>query len=99
VPPARLGFRHAGHMVTCARGTHFPAAPDLSAIDCNDPPFADTVRNGYRQRWQDLLSRRFLATSRPGWLGWYQRYVLAPTFVDHLPEHYRRAFEKPDMGE
>lgn len=96
VPPAGLGFRHAGHMVTCARGSCFPATPDLSAIDCNDPPFADTVRNGYRQRWRDLLSRKFLATSRTGWLGWYQRYALAPTFVDHLPEHYRRAFERPD---
>jgi hypothetical protein len=99
VPPARLGFRHAGHMITCARGAHFLATPELSAIDCNDPPFADTVRSGYRQRWKDLLRREFLTTSQTGWLGWYLRYVLEPNFVDHLPEHYRRAFEQPDAGE
>jgi len=97
VPPSRFGFRHAGRMIVCPRGAYF--GPDLvpSAIDCDDPPFAETVRNGYRQRWRDLLTGSFPASSRKGWLGWYQRYILPPTIVDHLPERYRKAFERADL--
>jgi triacylglycerol lipase len=98
VPPAGLGFHHAGRMISCARGACFTGDAALSPIDCNDPPFADTVANGYRQRWQDLRNGRFPATSRKGWLGWYQKYMLPPTIADHLPEHYRKAFETPEQS-
>jgi pimeloyl-ACP methyl ester carboxylesterase len=93
VPPSRFGFRHAGRMVACPRGASFSATLNLSAIDSDDPPFADTLRNGYRQRWQDLLTGNFPSSTRKGWLGWYQRYILPPTIADHLPERYRKAFE------
>jgi triacylglycerol lipase len=93
VPPSRLGFRHAGRMLACARGASFADDPILSPMDNDDPPFADTLRNGYRQRWRDLVTGNFPASSRKGWLGWYQRYILPPTIADHLPERYRKAFE------
>jgi hypothetical protein len=95
VPPSRFGFRHAGRMMACPRGACF-AGTALSNIDSDDPPFADTIRNGYRQRWRDLLTGSFPASSRKGWLGWYQRYILPPTIADHLPERYRKAFETAD---
>jgi triacylglycerol lipase len=97
VPPSRFGFRHAGRMMNCPRGKCFAADTALSAIDNDDPPFADTFRNGYRQRWRDLLTGSFPASSRKGWLGWYQRYILPPTIADHLPERYRKAFEAAEQ--
>ena len=63
--------------------------------DCDDPPFLDTVKRGVRQRFLDFATGSFLPSSRDGWLGHYQKYVLPPPFTDHLPERYRRAFE-PD---
>jgi hypothetical protein len=93
VPPSRFGFRHAGRMMACPRGAGFAADTALSGVDNDDPPFADTFRDGYRQRWRDLLTGSFPASSRKGWLGWYQRYILPPTIADHLPERYRKAFE------
>jgi hypothetical protein len=96
VPPSRFGFRHAGRMMACSRGACFAGAA-LSTMDSDDPPFADTIRNGYRQRWQDMLTGSFPSSSRKGWLGWYQRYILPPTIADHLPERYRKAFETADQ--
>lgn len=97
VPPTRLGFRHVGRLIVCPRGGCFTDKLALSDIDNDDPPFADTFTNGYRQRWRDLLTGNFPASSRKGWLGWYQRYILPPTIVDHLPERYRKAFEAADL--
>ncbi len=97
VPPTRLGFRHAGRMLVCPRGASFTGQSSLSGLDNDDPPFAGTFTNGYRQRWQDLLTGNFPASSRKGWLGWYQRYILPPTITDHLPERYRKAFEVSDQ--
>lgn len=99
VPPSRLGFRHSGRMIACPRGAGFAADGPLSAVDCDDPPFAEIFRNGYRQRWHDLVTGSFPASSRKGWLGWYQRYILPPTIADHLPERYRRAFEMESPAE
>jgi len=93
VPPTPFGFRHAGRMIACERGTCFASDPHLSATDNNDPPFGGTIRNAYRQRWRDVVTGDFPASSRRGWLGWYQRYILPPAIADHLPERYRRAFE------
>lgn len=98
VPPSGLGFRHAGRMIACARGSAFTMNTVPSAPDCDDPPFTETVRNGYRQRWRDLVTGNFPASSRKGWLGWYQRYILPPTIADHLPERYRTAFETADQA-
>ncbi|MDT3685856.1 MAG: lipase family protein [Pseudorhodoplanes sp.] len=97
VPPSRFGFRHAGRMIACPRGACFTAGLAVSAVDSDDPLFANTLRNGYRQRWQDLLTGNFPVSARKGWLGWYQRYILPPTIADHLPERYRRAFETADQ--
>lgn len=96
VPPSQFGFRHAGRMIACPRGAGFTASLSMSAIDSDDPPFADTLRNGYRQRWNDLRTGNFPVSARKGWLGWYQRYILPPTIADHLPERYRKAFEAAD---
>lgn len=93
VPPSQFGFRHAGRMVACPRGTGFTTNLSLSAVDSDDPPFTDTLRNGYRQRWNDIRTGNFPVSARKGWLGWYQRYILPPTIADHLPERYRKAFE------
>ena len=92
IPPSRLGFRHVGRMLVCDRSGRFASA-GLSASDCDDPPFAGTLKNGYRQRWRDVLTGSFPESSRTGVLGWYQRYVLPPLIGDHLPDRYRRAFE------
>ena len=93
IPPSRLGFRHVGRMLACPRAGRF--APDgLSAGDCDDPPFVDTLRSGYRQRWQDIRTRSFPPSSRKGVLGWYQRYVLPPLIGDHLPDRYRGALDE-----
>lgn len=93
VPPSRLGFRHVGRMMTCTRAGRFAKDASLSPSDCNDPPFVDTVKNGYRQRLQDMLSGEFPESSRAGVIGLYQRYVLTPLIGDHLPQRYRDALE------
>ena len=46
----------------------------------------------------DFATGSFLPSSRSGWLGSYQKYVLTPTLTDHLPERYRRAFETQLIG-
>lgn len=94
LPPSRLGFRHAGRMIVCGRGDRFTGAEAQSLCDCDDPPFFDTIRRGFRQRLRDFATGSFLPSSRKGWLGSYQKYVLTPTLTDHLPERYRRAFER-----
>jgi triacylglycerol lipase len=93
LPPSRLGFRHAGRMILCERGGRFTDTQALSLCDCDDPPFLDTIRRGFRQRLQDFANGSYLPSSRSGWLGSYQKYLLTPTLTDHLPERYRRAFE------
>lgn len=93
LPPSTLGFRHAGRMIVCGRGGRFTGTQAQSLCDCDDPPFFDTIRRGLRQRLQDFATGSFLPSSRSGWLGSYQEYVLTPTLTDHLPERYRRAFE------
>jgi hypothetical protein len=93
LPPSRLGFRHAGRMIMCERGSRFTGAETPSLCDCNDPPFFDTMRRSTQQRWHDVATGNFLPSSRAGWLGRYQKYVLSPAMTDHLPERYRRAFE------
>jgi len=93
LPPSRLGFRHVGRMVACDRGSRFTGAEALSVCDCDDPPFFDTIRRGLLARLQDFATGSYLPSSRSGWLGSYQKYVLTPTLTDHLPERYRRAFE------
>jgi triacylglycerol lipase len=92
LPPSALGFRHAGRMVLCKRGGRFDGEQQ-SKCDCDDPPFFDTFRRGVQQRLFDLATGSFLPSSRGGWLGSWQKYVLPPPFTDHLPERYRRAFE------
>ena len=94
IPPSRLGFRHVGRMLACTRSGRFMPDVALSACDCDDPPFVDTLKNGYRQRWRDFLTGSFPESSRTGMLGWYQRYVLPPLIGDHLPDRYRRAFDE-----
>jgi len=93
LPPSRLGFRHAGRMIVCKRGGRFTGAEVLSVCDCDDPPFLDTIRRGFRQRLQDFATGSYLPSSRSGWLGSWHKYVLTPTLTDHLPERYRRAFD------
>ncbi len=93
MPPSRFGFRHVGRMLNCGRAGRFASDAALSASDCDDPPFVDTLKNGYRQRWRDFLTGSFPESSRSGLLGWYQRYVLPPLIGDHLPDRYRRAFD------
>lgn len=93
LPPSALGFRHAGRMIACDRGGRFTGSEAQSLCDCDDPPFFDTFKRGVWQRLQDLATGSFLPSSRGGWLGSYQKYVLPPPFTDHLPERYRRAFE------
>ncbi len=93
LPPSALGFRHAGRMIACDRGGRFTGAEAQSLCDCDDPPFFETVRQGFRQRLQDVSTGSFLPSSRSGWLGSWQKYVLTPTLTDHLPERYRRAFD------
>jgi triacylglycerol lipase len=92
LPPSALGFRHAGRMVLCERGGRFDCER-RSECDCDDPPFFDTFKRGVQQRLLDVVTGSFLPSSRGGWLGSYQKYVLPPPFTDHLPERYRRAFE------
>lgn len=93
LPPSRLGFRHAGRMIMCERGSRFTGTEAISMCDCDDPPFFDTVRRGFRQRIADFTTGSFLPSSRNGWLGSWHKYVLTPTLTDHVPERYRRAFE------
>ena len=93
LPPSRLGFRHAGRMIICERGSRFTGTEAISMCDCDDPPFFDTVRRGFRQRIADFTTGSFLPSSRNGWLGSWHKYVLTPTLTDHVPERYRRAFE------
>ena len=93
LPPSALGFRHAGRLIVCGRGGRFTGTEQQSLCDCDDPPFLDTIRRGVRQRFLDFATGSFLPSSRSGWLGHYQKYVLPPPFTDHLPERYRRAFE------
>ncbi len=93
LPPSRLGFRHAGRMIMCERGSRFTGTEAISLCDCDDPPFFDTVRRGFRQRIADVTTGSFLPSSRSGWLGSWQKYVLTPTLTDHVPERYRRAFD------
>jgi triacylglycerol lipase len=97
IPPSGLGFRHVGRMLACPRAGSF-APNGLSACDCDDPPFVDTLKNGYRQRWRDIVTRSFPASSRSGVLGWYQRYVLPPLIGDHLPDRYRGALDKASQN-
>ena len=93
LPPSALGFHHAGHLIACSRGARFTANLPMTACDCDDPPFFDTLRRGVRQRLQDIRMGSYLPSARPGLLGAYQTYMLPPPFTDHLPERYRRAFE------
>ncbi|MES1155832.1 MAG: lipase family protein, partial [Pseudorhodoplanes sp.] len=93
LPPSTLGFRHAGRMIVCERGTRFTGSEKPSLCDCDDPPFFDTIKRGLRARLRDFATGSFIPSSRSGWLGSYQKYVLTPTLTDHLPERYRRAFE------
>lgn len=92
LPPSALGFRHAGHALICNRGERCAEGP-LLPCDCDDPPFFDTLRRGYRQRLHDIATGTFLPSPRADWLGPYQKYALAPPLTDHLPERYRRALE------
>ena len=96
LPPSALGFRHAGRMIACERGGRFTGAEAQSLCDCDDPLFLDTIKQGLRARLRDFATGSFLPSSRSGWLGSYQKYVLTPTLTDHLPERYRRAFEAPN---
>ena len=80
-------------MIMCDRGGRFTGTEALSVCDCDDPPFFDTVMRGFHQRIADFATGSFLPSSRSGWLGSWQKYVLTPTLTDHLPERYRRAFE------
>ncbi|GIK81673.1 MAG: lipase family protein [Pseudorhodoplanes sp.] len=95
MPPSRLGFRHVGHLVWCARGQCFSRVEQRHGGPCDEPQFIPTLARGYRQRARDILAGERLPSSRRGLLGWYQTFVLPPTIVDHLPERYRRACEGP----
>lgn len=93
LPPSALGFRHVGRMILCERGSRFTGTEMQSPCDCDDPAFLGTIQRGFRQRLRDFATGNFLPSSRTGWIGSYQKYVLPPPFTDHLPERYRRAFE------
>jgi triacylglycerol lipase len=91
VPPSRLGFRHVGRLIGCARGGHF--APDQPASEfSNEPQFVSSLMSGLQQGLRDLFALRLQPTFRDDALG-RMSGLLAPPIADHLPDRYLHACE------
>jgi triacylglycerol lipase len=90
VPPSRLGFRHVGRLMRCARAGTFSGAP---AADCTDDrPFMASLVTGLRQGLLDLFAGRLQPTFRDDTLGRLSGF-LAPPIADHLPDRYCHALD------
>jgi pimeloyl-ACP methyl ester carboxylesterase len=91
VPPSRLGFRHVGRLISCARGGHF--APDQPTSECsNEPQFVGSLMSGLQQGLRDLFALRLQPTFRDDALG-RMSGLLVPPIADHLPDRYLHACE------
>jgi pimeloyl-ACP methyl ester carboxylesterase len=92
VPPSRLGFRHVGRLMRCARAGHFAGAPLAECTD--DPTFASSLIAGLRQGLLDFFAGRLQPTYRDDTLGRLSGF-LAPPIGDHLPDRYCHACDAP----
>jgi len=91
VPPSRLGFRHVGHLIRCARGSRFPA--ELPTTEFSDEPqFVGSLVGGLQQGVRDLLALQPQPAFRDDALGQMSRFLL-PHIGDHLPDRYWHACE------
>jgi triacylglycerol lipase len=91
VPPSRLGFRHVGRLIRCARGSHFPA--ELPSEEFSDEPqFVGSLMGGLQQGVRDLLALQPQPAFRDDALGQMSRFLL-PNIGDHLPDRYWHACE------
>jgi triacylglycerol lipase len=91
VPPSRLGFRHVGHLIRCARGSRFPA--ELPSMEFSDEPqFVGSLVGGLQQGVRDVLALQPQPTFRDDALGQMSRLLL-PHIGDHLPDRYWHACE------
>jgi triacylglycerol lipase len=91
VPPSRLGFRHVGRLIRCARGSRFPA--ELPSTEFSDEPqFVGSLVGGLQQGVRDLLALQPQPAFREDALGQMSRFLL-PHIGDHLPDRYWHACE------
>ena len=91
VPPSRLGFRHVGRLISCARGSHF--APDQPTLEFSDEPqLVGSLISGLQQGVRDLLALKPQPFFRDDALG-RMSGLLVPPIADHLPDRYWHACE------
>jgi hypothetical protein len=91
VPPSRLGFRHVGRLISCARGSHF--GPDQPTSEYSDEPqLVGSLISGLQQGVRDLLALKPQPFFRDDALG-RMSGLLAPPIADHLPDRYWHACE------
>jgi len=91
VPPSRLGFRHVGRLIRCARGSRFAAEPPAAEF-CDEPKFVGALMGGLQQGIRDLLALQPQPAFRDDSLGQMSRFLL-PHIGDHLPDRYWHACE------
>ena len=90
VPPSRLGFRHVGRLIRCARAGQFGAEVPPGFSD--DPPFIGSLVAGLRQGVSDFFKLQPQPTFRDDPLGLLSG-LLTPPIADHLPDRYWQAFD------
>jgi len=91
VPPSRLGFRHVGRLIRCARGSRFAAEPPAAEFS-DEPQFGGALVGGLQQGIRDLLALQLQPAFRDDPLGQMSRFLL-PHIGDHLPDRYWHACE------
>jgi triacylglycerol lipase len=91
VPPSRLGFRHVGRLIRCARGGHFATEPPAAEFS-DEPQFVGALVGGLQQGLRDLLALQPQPAFRDDPLGQMSRFLL-PHIGDHLPDRYWHACE------
>jgi len=91
VPPSRLGFRHVGRLIRCARASRFPADPPTTEFS-DEPQFVGALMGGLQQGIRDLLALQPQPAFRDDPLGQMSRFLL-PHIGDHLPDRYWHACE------
>jgi hypothetical protein len=95
VPPSRLGFRHVGRLLRCARGAKIAADATPRSGFSDDPQFASSLASGLQQGLVDLFALRLQPSFRNDLLG-RMSGLLAPPIADHLPDRYCHALDAID---
>jgi pimeloyl-ACP methyl ester carboxylesterase len=89
VPPAFLGYRHAGRYLSCGSGQTFQAG-GLSTAASDDPDFADAAFDGILSDMKSLVTLRAQPQYRTDPL-WKMTQMLPVGIANHLPDRYLHA--------